>query len=201
MIDPLSASIAAGSIVLLKKTFDRAPRRRIPVDGVVSPATGKVIAIESIRPREFTFIKKGVANTVHLPELGSRATMIVIEMNIRDVHVQRAPVAGRVVYSKRISGKHKNVLRGKNKADSYIKNEKNITIIEGETMSVGVIQVAGFVARRISTHVRVGQKIKKGSVLGKISFGSQTILLLPYTKNVQIKIGQKVTDGTSIIQY
>ncbi len=189
-----------GGVYLLKKTFDRAPRRKVPLVGIVSPASGKVISIQTINPKEFTFIKKGVVNAVHLPELGNRATMIVIEMNIRDVHVQRAPIAGRVVYSKHIAGKHRNVLHSKKKETSYIKNEKNITIIQGDSFSVGVIQVAGYVARRISTRVHVGQKIKKGSIIGRISFGSQTILILPYAKDLSIKIGDRVTDGTTVMK-
>ena len=189
-----------GGVYLLKKTFDRAPRRKVPLAGIVSPASGKVISIQTINPKEFTFIKKGVSNTVSLPGLGARATMIVIEMNIRDVHVQRAPIAGRVVYSKHIAGKHKNVLHNKQKVDSFIKNEKQITVSEGDEFSVGVIQVAGFVARRITTKVRVGQKIKKGSIIGRISFGSQTILILPNSKNLSIKVGDRVTDGTTVIQ-
>lgn len=189
-----------GGVYLLKKTFDRAPRRKIPLIGIVSPASGKVISIQTINPKEFSFVKKGVTNTVSLPGLGARATMIVIEMNIRDVHVQRAPIAGRVVYSKHIRGKHKNVLHNKQKVDSFIENEKNITVIQGDECSVGVIQVAGFVARRITTKVRVGQKIKKGSILGRISFGSQTILILPYTKHLEVVTGVKVIDATTIIQ-
>lgn len=190
-----SATAVAG----LKKVFDRAPKRKIPESGVVSPASGKVIAIQDIDPSNFEFIKKKIKNTVSLPELGSSAKIIVIEMNIRDVHVQRAPIEGTVIYSKHFSGKHKNVIHSKGKKDSVYINEKQITVVKGENFSVGIIQVAGFVARRIKSRVHMGQNISKGAIIGRISFGSQTILILPNTLSIKICIGDRVIDGETLI--
>lgn len=189
----------ASALVGLKKVFDRAPKRKIPESGIVSPASGKVIEIVDIDPTKFEFVKKKIKNTVSLPELGTKAKMIVIEMNIRDVHVQRAPIEGVVIYSKHFSGKHKNVIHNKGKKDSVYINEKQITVIKGKDFSTCVIQVAGFVARRIRSRVHINQFVKKGAVIGKISFGSQTILILPNTLNIKIRIGDRVTDGETLI--
>ena len=195
----LGTIAGAGAVAGLKRVFDRAPRRKIPESGIVSPASGKVIEIIDINPANFEFIKKKIKNSVSLPELGQSAKMIVIEMNIRDVHVQRAPIDGTVIYSKHFSGRHKNVIHSKSKKDSVYINEKQITVFKGMDFSVGVIQIAGFVARRIKSRVHVGQNILKGAIIGKISFGSQTILILPNTLRIKIKIGDRVTDGETVI--
>lgn len=189
----------ATGVYILKKTFDRAPKRNIPESGIVSPASGKIIAIENIDPTDFFFYKKGVRNDLRIPELGRKALMIVIEMNIKDVHVQRSPIDGKVVFSKHIKGRHKNVIHGKKKKDAVYENEKQITVIEGDVTNACVIQVAGFVARRIKTRVSVGKKVKKGQIIGKISFGSQTILILPNKKRVSVNIGDRVIDGETIV--
>lgn len=188
-----------GSLYIAKKTFDRSPRRKVPALGIVSPASGKIIAIENINPEKFDFKKKGILNTVVLPDLGTSAKMLIIEMNIKDVHVQRAPIQGKIVYKRHIKGRHKNVIYGRKKVSSYIENEKYITIFKGDDISVAVIQVAGLVARRIKNKYKVGKELNKGDIFGKITFGSQTILLLPQSASLQIKIGDRVIDGETII--
>lgn len=136
--------------------FFRNPRRTSDADlnALISPADGKIIDISEINEDDF---------------LGSSVTRIAIFMSPTDVHVNRAPCPGRVVSMKHVAGKFAMAF-GK---DVEIMNEKNYILFENEGERTLVVQIAGFLARRIIPYVKVDQRVDRGHAIGMIAFGSR----------------------------
>jgi phosphatidylserine decarboxylase len=195
VISSVSVIVLLGSFVLF---FNRAPERTIPEIGITSPASGKVIAIIPTNTPTITFEKQGIINTVEIPELTGSMNMILIEMNPMDVHVQRAPISGKIIDMEHYNGKHINAI-GKDKLTILNSNEKTVTVFKNETDTVGVIQVAGKAARRIRNFVKTGDNLSKGQVYGRIILGSQVVVIVPSENEVQVKIGDRVVDGQTIL--
>lgn len=155
--------------------FFRDPRRTVPGEEniVVSAADGRVTRVET-RP-------EGQFVSVFLSPL--------------DVHINRAPIAGRVVKIDYIRGK-------KNPATSdaaSLVNERNALTIEGARMTVVCTQIAGIVARRIVCWSKAGDELELGEKFGLIKFSSRTDLLMPAEVEVLVKVGDRVTGGETII--
>lgn len=155
--------------------FFRDPERRVPTaeDIVVSAADGRVTRVEDRAEGRFV--------SVFLSPL--------------DVHVNRAPIAGRVSRVEYIKGR-------KNPATSdeaSLVNERNALTIEGEKMTVVVTQIAGIVARRIVCWSRTGDDLALGEKFGLIKFSSRTDLLMPKEVEVLVKPGDRVVGGETII--
>ncbi len=180
--------------------FNRVPQRNIPKEEntIVSPADGKVIAIIQSNDHILNFFKNGIKNTIDFDSKKDR-TAIVIEMNIWNIHAQRAPIDGIITEKKYIPGKFHNAIFSKRKEYLAEENEKMIHTIHGK-IDLSVIQVAGILARRIQSFKKQGDEVKKGDVIGRILLGSQVVLVLP-TEKVKIftKIGERVKDGESIL--
>ena len=136
--------------------FFRNPRRTSDADvnALISPADGKIIDISEINEDKF---------------LGSSVTRIAIFMSPTDVHVNRAPCPGRVVSMKHVAGKFAMAF-GK---DVEIMNEKNYILFENDGERTLVVQIAGFLARRIIPYVKVDQRVDRGQAIGMIAFGSR----------------------------
>lgn len=136
--------------------FFRNPRRTSDADvnALISPADGKIIDISEINEDKF---------------LGSSVTRIAIFMSPTDVHVNRAPCPGRVVSMKHVAGKFAMAF-GK---DVEIMNEKNYILFENDGERTLVVQIAGFLARRIIPYVKVDQRVDRGHAIGMIAFGSR----------------------------
>lgn len=180
--------------------FNRAPERMIPEGNViVSPATGDVIHIETANTNEVSFLKKGIVNTLTVQGVEPPYNIVVIEMDPTDVHVQRTPIAGEITYQEHVDGKHQNALWSKNVTELANENEKNLVVIKNEEISIGVIQVAGIMARRIVSFVSPSDKVEKGEIYGKINLGSQVVLVLPAYLPLEVSVGQTLIDGESII--
>lgn len=174
-------------------------KRKTPVhDVIVSPASGKVIEIRSINSGDILFKKKGVNNHVMISELTLPATIVMIEMTPLDVHVQRAPITGMITRMDRYSGKHRNAL-GSRKYVLAEENEKVVALFENKNEKVAVIQVAGLAARRIRNVLEVGDEVAKGEIYGKIKFGSQVVVIVPHERKIQVKVGDRMTDGETVI--
>ncbi len=179
--------------------FDRVPDRTTPEgDIIVSPAMGKIIEIKDIDESHLSFFKEGVANDLEIEKVTLPAHVIIIEMNLSDVHVQRSPIAGTVHYQNYFPGKYESAI-GRDKFDLVNLNEKMLTVIGNDRETVGVIQVAGKVARRIETYVGPNDEMKAGDVYGRIRLGSQVVLVIPRTRKLQINVGDKVIDGETVI--
>ena len=178
----------------------RAPARTIPPGrNIVSPANGRLIAVTKVDGPDLTFFKDGLKNILAVNELNPPVWILLVEMNLKDVHVQRSPIDGVISRQQYFPGKFKNVLTAKNKSELVNLNEKMLTIIKGEGLSVGVIQVAGQAARRIKSDVKAGQSVLKGEIFGRITLGSQVVLLLPGNLELKVQAGQKVVDGETIV--
>jgi phosphatidylserine decarboxylase len=165
--------------------FFRDPKRVTPVDDdlVISAADGKVSAIGPVAPPE---------------ELGlGTAPMMRISvfMNVFSVHINRAPVRGKVTAIAYRPGKFLNA--DLDKASS--ENERNGLIIESPHGPIGVVQVAGLVARRILCWSKQGDDLSVGERFGLIRFGSRVDLYLPDGSIPRVAIGQIAVAGETII--
>ncbi|UCD92543.1 MAG: phosphatidylserine decarboxylase [Methanobacteriota archaeon] len=156
-------------IAILMMLFYRDPPRAIG-KGVVSPADGKVLRVDQKR--------------------GS----LSIFMNIHNVHVNRAPIGGRVLKVERFSGRHSPAY-----SEKAEKNERVETTIMSKIGPVKVIQTAGLVARRIIPYVRPGMYLQKGQRIGMIAFGSGVTVEMPESVRMIVKKGQKVKAGETSI--
>jgi phosphatidylserine decarboxylase len=159
--------------------FFRDPERPIP-DGsgvVVSPADGKVTAIAEVT------------------EEGLRKQRISIFLNVFDVHVNRAPIAGTITGLFYQKGKFGNAMS----AGSSDANEQNIVSVNGEGQMVVFKQIAGLLARRIVFNPRTGDKLERGQRVGLIKFGSRVDVILEQSVELRVKVGDRVAGGSSIL--
>lgn len=196
------AALCALCLLFYRFWFLRKPKRDIPVgDVVVSPASGKIVKILKFGSRmDELDIRKGLLGKVKIliKDIAKEGFIIVIMMTPFDVHYQRSPVKGIVKSIRYRKGSFLNAVKDASSLRA-LENEKNeVTISNLKTGKVKVVQVAGFLARRISCFVRTKQKIHKGEELGLISMGSQVLLVIPKLK-LEVEEGQKVIDGETII--
>ena len=170
-----------GFLFLFSLNFFRDPVRKIPNEkGIaISPADGKIVKITEVDD----------------PDVGKSAILVSIFLNVFNVHVNRVPVDGIVESKKRKPGKFLAAFDH----DASDLNEQVITIIKNDSGKIKVKQIAGLIARRILCYANTDSEMKKGERLGFIRFGSRTDLLMPKNYNIQVKIGQKVTGGETII--
>ena len=159
--------------------FFRDPFRQIPADPglMVSPADGRVVAIQDIRD----------------PFVG-KATEVRVFLNIFDVHLQRSPftVSSKVKKLRYHPGVFLNAADEK----ASLKNEQNWIEMEGPGRTKVVVkQIAGLLARRILCWVKENSEIRPGHRLGMIQFGSQVDLVFPARHECLVKVGQKVLGG------
>ena len=161
--------------------FFRDPERSIPnaPGAVVSPADGKITDISSV--------------TVE----GEKRTRISIFLNVFDVHVNRSPIAGVVREVRYRRGKFLNAM---NEASAE-QNEQNMVRVEGDGQTVVFKQIAGLLARRIVFHPKVGDRLERGQRVGLIKFGSRTDVVISSMAKVQVKIGDRVRGGASVLAY
>ena len=192
--------IFIAALVLFVIYFGRTPARFVPTNAtIVSPANGKIIAIDQIDTEHVTFFKEGIQNELEARGVTLPAHVVVISMNLRNVHVQRAPISGEVSYIEHFDGKFKNALYGKNRSQLVNANEKNIIVIGNGDETIAVIQVAGILARRIKSYVSVGDEVEQGEKIGFIALGSQVVLVIPKNRQIQVQVGEKVIDGETVI--
>lgn len=177
-----AAALVPGLALALGLWFFRDPERRPPGDerDVVAPADGRVLWVREVEEPRF---------------LGGRAVAVSIFLSIFDVHVNRAPVAGRVAYRDYVPGRFLAAWR-----DEIAEvNERAYLGIEGPGYRVLVVQIAGLVARRILTWPQVGERVERGQRIGLIKFGSCTQLYLPPGTAVTVRPGDRVVAGETII--
>lgn len=165
--------------------FFRDPHPQPPTgrEMIVSPAHGKVDVIDEIEDKEF---------------IGARCRRISIFLSVIDIHVQNAPVSGKVAYLKHHSGQFLSAM----KTESAIHNE-NVYIgfesSEHPDEKIGVRLIAGVLARRIIPWVSLGDTTVRGERISLIQFGSRCDLYLPITTSLGVKLGQHVVGGETII--
>lgn len=161
--------------------FFRDPERSIPNNpgAVVSPADGKVTEVAEI--------------TVD----GKRQLRISIFLNVFNVHVNRSPIAGIVRAAHYQTGKFLNAM---NPACADC-NEQNTVTVEGDGHTVVLKQIAGLLARRIVFDRQIGERVERGQRVGLIKFGSRTDVLLEPGTVAQVKVGDHVKGGSSILAF
>jgi phosphatidylserine decarboxylase len=173
------AGIASAAIA----AFFRDPERAIPAgDGVVvSPADGKVVSITPVNGE--TIFSKAV-------------TRVSIFLSPLDVHINRMPVAGTVEFVRYQPGK----FLAAYKEDSSSENEQNALVIKSEGgAQLGVVQIAGVIARRIICHAKAGDRFRRGDRFGLIMFGSRTDTYLPEGFRLEVVEGQRVKGGETVL--
>ena len=166
-------------------SFFRDPERYIPSgeDSIVSPADGKVIVVKRVTEGRI---------------LKAEAIQISIFMNVFNVHVNRVPASGRV--SEVFYNPGKFFSADKDKAS--LENEQNALLIEAENgKKFAVNQIAGFIARRIVCYAKEGDAVEKGRRFGMIRFGSRLDVYLPVDCRANVKEGDKVKAGSTILAY
>jgi len=155
--------------------FFRDPERAIPSGAVaVSPADGKVVAVKS----ESRTLQR-----------------ISIFLNVFDVHVNRAPIAGTIEKVHYQQGKFHVASREECSAI----NEQNVVTVRGDGTSVTFKQIAGLIARRIVFNKRPGDRVAAGDRVGLIKFGSRVDVLLGPEWEIVVKPGMRVAGGSSVI--
>ena len=174
--------------------FFRDPERSIPkIEGlVVAPADGRILKgqIDKIE-----IVEHHHPLMEHLLDKGKKGIRVSTFMSPFDVHVNRIPISGKVIDAIYCPGKFKMAM-----GDIEKDNEKNLVVIQSEFGKFGVIQIAGFVARRIVQYVNVGDEVKIGDRLGMIRFGSRVDLILPYENcEIMVKEGDKSKAAETII--
>ena len=196
--------IAATSISLLLWRFYRDPERIPPEDEniILSPADGKVIYIKEIKKGEIPFSEKGrrrfsLHNFVQSDVLSNGGHLIGISMNYLNVHVNRAPIAGKSSLIKHIKGNFFSLKR----KEAVTENERVLTVIDNGQLKIGIVQIASRLVRKIVSYIHEGQEIQKGQRIGIIRFGSQVDLVLPDLTSLRIEVnpGTKVKAGISIL--
>lgn len=168
-------------------------------DNIVSPAYGRVARIVRTT-KEYVTLKKGWGKIQTLTsDVGKDCYLIDIVMNLKDVHFQKAPAAGTVLYTRHKPGKWKNAVKKASNLKAALENEKMEILLDTKFGKVKVIQIAGYVARRIRCFVKKNHKVQKGQDLGVIKMGSQVTLIMPAKYKLNIKEGQRVYGGKTII--
>lgn len=164
-------------------SFFRKPIRRIFIDDtkIISPADGKIVAIEEVYEPEY---------------FQENRLQVSIFMSPSNVHVNWMPVSGKIEYVKYHPGKFLVAWHPKCSTD----NERNTIVIRDEDGDeILMRQIAGFLARRIVSYPEVGQELEQGKEFGFIKFGSRVDLFLPIGANVEVELGQKVKGNKTVI--
>jgi phosphatidylserine decarboxylase len=161
--------------------FFRDPDRAIPPypGAVVSPGDGKVTDVSPV-----TIGKE-------------KRTRISIFLSVFDVHVNRAPIAGTIRDMRYQRGKFLNAMN----VASAEQNEQNIVTIDGDGQTVVFKQIAGLLARRIVFYPKIGDRIERGQRVGLIKFGSRVDVLIDSAAGLNVKVGDRVRGGASVLAY
>lgn len=161
--------------------FFRDPERAIPQDpgAVVSPGDGKVTDVSSV--------------TVGI----EKQTRISIFLSVFNVHVNRSPIAGTVSVVLYRRGKFLDA----RSPDCAEMNEQNIVTVEGDGHRVVFKQIAGLLARRIVFNPRVGDRLERGQRVGLIKFGSRVDVVVDASARINVKVGDIVKGGASVLAY
>ena len=166
--------------------FFRDPPRVTPLrDGlIIAPGDGRISAIEQVRPPA----ELGLGDEPRL--------RISIFLSVFDVHINRAPVAGRVARSVYVPGSFLNAALDKASEE----NERSCLVIStNNNTEIAVVQIAGLIARRIVTFIREGDTVGVGERYGLIRFGSRVDTYLPPGHGALVAVGQRAVGGETIL--
>jgi len=162
--------------------FFRIPKRELTFSEskIVAPADGKVVVIEQIKDEEYFHDER---------------IQVSIFMSPVNVHVNRVPMDGTVVYNHYHKGKYLVAWHPKSSA----LNERHSIVLENSNGAILVKQIAGALAKRICNYALPGKSFKQGDEFGFIKFGSRVDVLLPVKTNIEVQLGQVVKSGVTVI--
>ena len=163
-------------------SFFRVPNRKLTKGNnlVICPADGKVVVIEETVDEEYFKDKR---------------LQVSIFMSPANVHQNRNPVSGEVVYNQYHKGKFLVAWNPK----SSTENERHTTVVRGPFGEILYKQIAGAVARRIVNYLRVGEKVEQSTEYGFIKFGSRVDVLLPVGATINVKLNDIVQGGVTVL--
>jgi phosphatidylserine decarboxylase len=179
----LTQSVALTALAVLVAIFFlwffRDPERTVPTGPgeIVSPGDGVVTEVDWLETAS-----------------GSRLRMSIF-LNVFDVHVNRAPVAGTVKVVEHREGSFLNAM----KPESVVMNEQTLVVIDAGGYEVSYKQIAGLLARRIVFVPKEGDLVERGQRVGLIKFGSRVDVVLPAEAVIWVKVGERVKGGSSVL--
>jgi phosphatidylserine decarboxylase len=173
---------ASLGMLLFLISFFRIPKRELTLNdrAVIAPADGKVVVIEEVTDPEYFHDKR---------------LQVSIFMSPANVHVNRNPINGEVVYNQYHKGKYLVAWHPK----SSTENERHSVVIKNGNTEILVKQIAGAMAKRIVNYLQVGQKVNQTAEMGFIKFGSRVDLLLPVGTKIKVELNQAVQGGVTEI--
>lgn len=162
--------------------FFRDPERVIPQDPklVLSPADGRVVK---------------VAPAPAGNPLGPGAVQVSIFLSVFDVHINRAPIGGRIARVDYSRGEFLPAFDDK----ASLRNEQNSVLVEQDGARVAFKQIAGLIARRIVFRKQVGETVERGERVGMIKFGSRVDLFVSEEVRLRVKMGDRLAGGASVV--
>ncbi|MFN5360910.1 MAG: phosphatidylserine decarboxylase family protein [Bacteroidota bacterium] len=170
------------AVFLFLVSFFRIPRRALTINDnqIICPADGKVVVIEEVVEQEYFKDKR---------------IQVSIFMSPANVHVNRNPVSGEVIYNQYHPGKYLVAWDPKSSTD----NERWTVVTRHPRGEVLYKQIAGALARRICNYTPVGTRIEQGEEFGFIKFGSRVDVLLPLGAQVKVQLNQTVQGGVTVL--
>lgn len=180
---PLWLAIAVGALGVFVVAFFRNPERALPGDETtaVAPADGRVLCVDLLEAPDAS---------------GTKQLRIGIFLSVFDVHVNRTPLAGRVVALERGGSKFLAAWNPRGEREN-VRLAMTLELADGRR--IVVTQITGLIARRIVCHARIGQWIERGTRYGLIRFGSRTDVLLPADSVAAVEVGDRVRGGATVI--
>ena len=174
--------IATAVVLVFIFSFFRIPARLFTEgdDVIIAPCDGTVVVIEEVQPDEYFKDKR---------------LQLSIFMSPLNVHVNRNPVSGEVVYSKYHPGKYLVAWHPK----SSTENERHSVVYNCDGREILTKQIAGALAKRIVNYLKPGMEVEQGNEMGFIKFGSRVDLFLPLDAEVVVGMNQKVKGGVTVL--
>jgi phosphatidylserine decarboxylase len=175
-------ALGISGLLIFILSFFRIPNREHTEgdDVIVAPCDGTVVVIEEVEADEY---------------FKDRRLQLSIFMSPLNVHVNRNPVSGEVLYSEYHKGKYLVAWHPK----SSTENERHSVVYKLGEKEMLVKQIAGALAKRIVNYLKPGDAVRQGGEMGFIKFGSRVDLLLPLDTKVEVKMNQKVKGGVTIL--
>lgn len=174
--------IASAFLFLFIVSFFRIPYRTLTKGEreVICPADGKVVVIEEIVDEEYFKDKR---------------IQVSVFMSPANVHVNRNPISGEVVYNKYHKGKYLVAWHPK----SSTENERHSAVLKNAYGEILVKQIAGALAKRIINYLSIGQEVHQGDEFGFIKFGSRVDVILPVGTKINVQLNEVVKGGVTVL--
>ena len=207
-LHPFILFILDGSFVIIfflafiAVRFYRDPERAVPTQKgiIVAPADGKIKYIKKIKMNEIPLAIKG-NRTIAVDEITKTSSIsedgfqIGIVMSILDVHINRSPVTGKIVFQQHTPG----LFLSLKNLEAIIENERNTFVIDSGEFRVGIVQIASRLVRKIDRYKQEGDSVAIGERIGMIKFGSQTDLIIPKNVHITVHEGEQVYAGETVV--